>query len=84
MKTLNEAIDLVLNSPNQISLLIEKNAVKPLPAPRTPKAKKKPPVVQEPEPVQQPEPIPEPEPVIAVETVADVQAEPCMFSNATL
>ena len=64
VKTLSEAIDLVLNSPNQISLLLERDSVKPLPAARTPKLAKKPVVV------------PEPEPVIAAQAAIEVHSEP--------
>eukprot|EP00794_Sanderia_malayensis_P016596 gene16596-18285_t len=71
VKTLNEAIDLVLNSTNQISLLIEKNAVKPLPAPRTPKIKKK----------ISPVPVQEPEKIEAVQAAPEVQAEPPPAAN---
>ena len=88
MKTLSEAIELVLGSTNQISLLLEKNAVKPLPATRTPKAKRK--EIKEPEAIQPvkadevntvPPVAKDREPLVAEQAPVELQAEPRMYSK---
>ncbi|XP_065063741.1 tight junction protein ZO-1-like isoform X1 [Rhopilema esculentum] len=78
VKTLSEAIDLVLGSTSQISLLLEKNAVKPLPAARTPKMKKK----EQPKPVEEPV-APVKEPAIAEQAPIELQSEPPKNEMAT-
>ena len=82
MKTLSEAIELVLGSTNQISLLLEKNAVKPVPATRTPKLKKK--EIKEPQPIEPVKteevhtepPVKDSEPLVAEQAPVELQAEP--------
>lgn len=93
VKTLSEAIDLVLGSTNQITLLLEKNAVKPLPATRTPKVKKK--EIKEPQPVEEPvkepvkaeevrtePPVKDSEPLVAAQAPVELQAEPRTYQES--
>ena len=93
VKNLSEAIDLVLGSTNQITLLLEKNAVKPLPATRTPKVKKKEIKASLPieEPVKEPikveevktePPVKDPEPLVAAQAPVELQAEPRTYQEA--
>ena len=67
-----------MKSSNEISLLLEKNAVKPLPATRTPKVKRK--KIEE---APKKEPVAEPvvtapvsEPQVAAQAPEELQAEP--------